>query len=247
MKNKLVRLVKLISHAGICSRRDAEKLIISGEVLLNGKPYRDFTINSSLINRITIHGQKLKFSKTRLWCLNKTVGLLCSNNNQYKEKTIFDILPKALPRLVSVGRLDLRSEGLLLLTTNPKLSYYLENPKNKVNRKYYLKIFGDLNSDKKRKMQAGMHVNGINYQPLKISNIIKIGKEYEIEIEIQEGKNKELRNIMNSLNLKVNTLKRLEYGPFQLLNLKENQVYEIPQNELKKKLLNIGFADIKDF
>ena len=91
MKNKLVRLVKIISHAGICSRRDAEKLIISGEVLLNGKPHRDFTINSSLINRITIHGQKLKFSRTRLWCLNKTVGLLCSNNNQYKEKTIFDI------------------------------------------------------------------------------------------------------------------------------------------------------------
>ena len=107
LKNRFIRLVKVISHSGYCSRREAEGLITSGKVLLNGHPYKEFLIQPEEIKKLSINGKKLSIQKTRLWCFNKSTGLICSNSNQYDKKTIFEVLPSLLPRVVTVGRLDI--------------------------------------------------------------------------------------------------------------------------------------------
>ncbi len=247
LNHKVVRLVKLISHSGLCSRREAEKLINSGKVFLNGKPFKEYIIKPKLINKISVEGKKLKIQKTRVWIFHKTIGLLCSNVNQYNKKTVFDALPSNFPRVVSVGRLDLNSEGLLILTTNPSLSSFLENPKNMINRKYIIKVFGKFNDEKKKKLEKGMTIDGINYQPLKISKIITKSNEYEFNVDLKEGKNREIRKLMKNLELSVKKLKRIEYGPFKLLDLKKNDIKELSESKLNKVFKVINYKDENNF
>ncbi|MAH78507.1 MAG: pseudouridine synthase [Rickettsiales bacterium] len=227
LNHKVVRLVKLISHSGLCSRREAEKLINSGKVFLNGKPFKEYIIKPKLINKISVEGKKLKIQKTRVWIFHKTIGLLCSNVNQYNKKTVFDALPSNFPRVVSVGRLDLNSEGLLILTTNPSLSSFLENPKNMINRKYIIKVFGIFNDEKKKKLEKGMTIDGINYQPLKISKIITKSNEYEFNVDLKEGKNREIRNICNYFSWNIVKLLRIGFGPYKLGKLNVGEVKKI--------------------
>ncbi|MAY91115.1 MAG: pseudouridine synthase [Rickettsiales bacterium] len=247
LNHKVIRLVKLISHCGLCSRRKAEKLINSGKVFLNDKPYKEYIIHPSLIKKISIEGKKLKIQKTRVWIFHKTVGLLCSNVNQYNKKTIFDTLPSNLPRVVSVGRLDLNSEGLLILTTNPSLSSFLENPKNMINRKYIIKVFGIFNDEKKKELEKGITIDGIKYQPLKINRITMRNNDYVFNVDLKEGKNREIRKLMKYLELSVKKLKRIEYGPFKLLNLEKNNIKELSESKLNKILRVINYKDENNF
>lgn len=238
--NLKVRLVKLMSHSGFCSRRNAEKIIKDGEVRLNGNIFLGHTVEIKNISKLTIKGKQIKIEKPRVWFLNKGIGLICSNSNQYNKKNIFDVLPKNLPRLVSVGRLDLESQGLLLLTNNPTLSNFLEHPKNKIKRKYQVKVSGLITKKKIDTMERGVTVDEINYQPMQIK-LINAEKNSLLEITLQEGKNREIRKIMKNFDLKVIKLKRIEFGPFKLLNLNENKITEVPLKVLKEKLKIIGF------
>lgn len=245
--NAKIRLVKIISHLGFCSRRKAEILIKEGKVKLDGKPYTDHLIKEDNIPRITVENKKIFFQKIRLWCFHKSVGLVCSNNKQFNNTTIFEILPKNLPRMLSVGRLDMNSEGLLLLTNNPTLSSFLEHPKNKIKRKYLVKIIGEFRFHDKEKYEKSLNIEGVHYASRKIKVIENKKKQSKIEIILEQGKNKEIRRIMNYFNLKVMKLKRIEYGPFKLHNIKKNEISEVSENFLKKQLKKMGFKDENNF
>ncbi len=241
MKN-LVRLSKIISHAGICSRRDAEKLIKKGEVKVNGEILKEFIITQDKIKEISIKNVKLKKKKTKIWCFYKPKGFVCSNVEQYNQKSLFKLLPKNFERVVSVGRLDIPSEGLLLLTNNPTLSTFLENPKNKITRKYQVEFSG-LIPDEFNNIKKGIEIEGIFYQPIDF----KILKENCLEMHLIEGKNREIRRIFKFYNLKVLKLKRIEYGPFKIKKLIDGQIYLVDHSMLKKNLNIIGFKDENNF
>ena len=127
MKNKLIRISKIISHAGVCSRKDAEELIIKGKVKVNNKIFKDFFILNSQIKSIKVKNKSISRRTTRVWLFNKPVGFVSSNKEQFKQKSLFRLIPNNLPRVVSAGRLDINSDGLMVLTNNPDLSNYLEN------------------------------------------------------------------------------------------------------------------------
>ena len=241
MKN-LVRLSKIISHAGICSRRDAEKLIKKGEVKVNGEILKEFIITQDKIKEIYIKNVKLKKKKTKIWCFYKPKGFVCSNVEQYNQKSLFKLLPKNFERVVSVGRLDIPSEGLLLLTNNPTLSTFLENPKNKITRKYQVEFSG-LIPDEFNNIKKGIEIEGIFYEPINF----KILKENCLEMHLIEGKNREIRRIFKFYNLKVLKLKRIEYGPFKIKKLIDGQIYLVDHSMLKKNLNIIGFKDENNF
>ena len=247
MAEKPIRLVKLISHAGFCSRREAEKLIDNGEVFFDNKPYKNFIIDPKLIERISVKGESLRKQTTRVWCFNKTIGLVCSNISQYNKKTIFDVIPKNLPRVVSVGRLDINSEGLLLLTNNPSLSTFLEHPKNKVERKYHVKTKGKFSEDGLKLLTKGIRVQGIQYRPLKLKIFNKKNDITDFEIKIVEGKNREIRKLLNFLGLKVIKLERIEYGPFKITNNEKNSLFEVKKDRLKINLATLGFKNEDNF
>ena len=241
MKN-LVRLSKIISHAGICSRRDAEKLIKKGEVKVNGEIMKEFIISQDKIKEISVKNVKLKKKKTKIWCFYKPKGFVCSNVEQYNQKSFFKLLPKNFERVVSVGRLDIPSEGLLLLTNNPTLSTFLENPKNKITRKYQVEFLG-LIPDEFNNIKKGIEIEGIFYEPINF----KILNENCLEMYLIEGKNREIRRIFKFYNLKVLKLKRIEYGPFKIKKLIDGQIYLVDHSMLKKNLNIIGFKDENNF
>ena len=247
MEEKPIRLVKLISHAGFCSRREAEKLIDSGEVFFDNKPYKNFIIDPKHICKITVKGENLKKQTTRVWCFNKTLGLVCSNTNQYNKKTIFDVFPKDLPRVVSVGRLDINSEGLLLLTNNPSLSTFLEHPKNKIKRRYNVKTKGKFNENDLKDLSKGMRIREIQYRPLEIKIVNRKNDVTDFEIKIFEGKNREIRKLLNFFGLKVIKLERIEYGPFKITNNEKNSLSEVKSNQLKINLETLGFENENNF
>ena len=240
LKNKIVRLVKVISRSGLCSRREAEKLIDQGKVFVDGSIYKNHIISIDKINQIRIHEKNIIIPPTRVWCLNKSVGLICSNSNQYGKRRIFDVLPEYLPRVVSIGRLDLNSEGLLLLTNNTEFSSFLENPKNKIVRKYLVTVKGDVKKLDIDALRKGLEIEGVNYKSINLK-IIKENKNSILKFTLIEGKNREIRKICSFYKLKIKQLKRIQFGPFKINKLKLNNVLEINKIVLKKKLKELGF------
>ena len=140
MKEKLVRISKIISHSGICSRRDAEELIKKGKVKINGAIFKDFYIEINSIKNVEVNKKILRKQITKLWCFYKPRGYVSSNKEQKNQISFFNLIPKNILRVVSVGRLDIQSEGLILLTNNPSLSSFLEKPSNEIKRKYIIKV-----------------------------------------------------------------------------------------------------------
>ena len=246
MTNKLIRLSKLISHAGICSRKNAEFLIKTGDVKINNNVFKEFFIEKSLIRSIKVKDKLLTKIKTRVWILNKPVGYVSSNKEQFSQKSLFRLIPKDLPRVVSVGRLDIKSEGLLLLTTNPKLSSYLEDPNNKIERKYIVKVSGKIPKNLDELVKDQILVDGILYNGIKIK--LSNSKEKNImEVKLTEGKNREIRKVLNYFNLKVQRLKRISFGPFELNDIGIGNFVETETRLLDKLLNSIGFADENNF
>ena len=246
MTNKLIRLSKLISHAGICSRKNAEFLIKNGDVKINDNVFKEFFIEKSLIKSIKVKDKPLTNIKTRVWILNKPVGYVSSNKEQFSQKSLFRLVPKDLPRVVSVGRLDIKSEGLLLLTTNPKLSSYLEDPSNKIERRYIVKVSGEIPENLDKLVEGQFLVDGILYNGIKIK--LLNGKDKNMmEVELTEGKNREIRKVLNYFNLKVQKLKRISFGPFELNDIGIGNLVEIEIKFLDKLLNSIGFTDENNF
>lgn len=232
-QEKGIRIAKLISQAGYCSRREAEVLIVEGRVQVNGNvidsPATFITDEAVKIDNKLINEKQ----PTRLWILHKPEGFLTTNKDPQGRKTIFELLPKNMPRTIAVGRLDYNTEGLLLLTTNGALARYMELPKNKWIRKYRARVFGKLNKERLKKLEKGITVDGVRYGSIKVE-IEKEGANSWLKISIEEGKNREIRKVMEHLGLKVNRLIRVSFGPFNLGNLKSCESTEIS----KKVLLN---------
>ena len=247
MKSNKVRLSKIISHCGICSRRDAEKYIKEGYLKVNGEVFKNFSIESDQIKKISIFDKVLNKKKTRVWLFNKPTYYVSSNKEQGNQRSLFRLFPKDLPRLVSVGRLDIMSEGLMILTNNPTLSSFMENPKNKVARKYKVVVKGDLTNNLFIETQKNFKISGEIYQKIKIQLISSREKIHTLEIELLEGKNREIRKIMKNFRLIVMKLKRTEYGPFKLGHLKSGKISEIKKEELTKVLKRLGFVDENNF
>lgn len=231
------RLAKFMARSGVCSRRDAEELIKQKRVTVNGEIVSTPAYNVEGTEKILLDGEKLpEIEQTRLWLYHKPAGLLTTHKDTEARATVFDHLPAGLPRVISVGRLDLNSEGLLLLTNNGELSRKLELPENGWSRRYKVRVHGFINKNKLADLAKGVTVDGVNYGPVKAELESQNGTNSWLIVTLNEGKNREIRKLMKSIGLEVARLIRLSYGPFQLGSLKKGEVREIPQKVLKEQL-----------
>ncbi len=234
------RIAKVIAASGYCSRREAEALILERRVKVNGvtieNPATFITDHSIKIDDKLINNNK---QETRLWILHKPEGVLTTSKDPNNRKTVFDILPKNMPRVITIGRLDYNTEGLLLLTTRGDLARQLELPKNKIPRQYRARVFGKLNHERLKKLIKGITIDGIRYGSIKV--IVDVEKESNswLTISLEEGKNREIRKVMEELGLKVNRLIRTNFGPFSLGTLKVGEIHEIPRSTVKKHFSEI--------
>lgn len=231
------RLAKFMARSGVCSRRDAEELIKQKRVTVNGEIIDTHAYNVEGTEKILLDGEKLpEIEQTRLWLYHKPAGLLTTHKDTEARATVFEHLPIGLPRVISVGRLDLNSEGLLLLTNNGELSRKLELPENGWSRRYKVRVHGFVNKNKLSDLAKGATVDGINYGPVKVELESQNGTNSWLVVTLSEGKNREIRKLMKSIGLEVARLIRLSYGPFQLGSLKKGEVREVPQKVLKEQL-----------
>jgi 23S rRNA pseudouridine2605 synthase len=238
-EEKAVRVAKIIARSGFCSRREAEELIAEGRIKVNGK------IITTPAVFITDHSIKIddklitKQQPVRVWLFYKPSGVLTTSKDPHNRKTVFDLLPKNMPRTICVGRLDYNTEGLLLLTTSGKVARYMELPQNKLIRKYRARVFGNLNHERLKKLERGITVEGVRYGPIKAEVEIERPSNSWLKISLSEGKNREIRKVMEHLGLKVNRLIRVSFGPFILGQLKVCEV-----KELTKAILKNSFPDL---
>ncbi len=228
------RIAKRMARAGVCSRREAERLIAAGRVAVNGKKIDSPALNVTPLDVITVNGDTLdEKPPARVWRYHKPSGLVTTARDPQGRPTVFDALPKELGRVISVGRLDLTSEGLLLLTNDGGLARFMELPATGWVRRYRARVFGDLDTQKLAGLARGITVEGVRYGGLEITVDSQKGDNAWINIGITEGKNREIRKVMQAIGLTVNRLIRVSYGPFQLGNLPKGAVEEVPKRVLK--------------
>lgn len=231
------RLAKVIARSGVCSRRDAEKLITSGKVTVNGEKIVSPALNVLKNDEIKVDGKKLNSpEKIRIWRFHKPKGIVTTNRDPQNRTTIFELLPKSLPRVVSIGRLDLNSEGLILLTNDGELSRHLELPSTGWSRKYRVRVHGAVDPKKLESLELGTKIEGTIYGSAKVVVESTKGSNSWLLATIKEGKNREIRKLMESIGLTVTRLIRIAYGPFQLGNLAKGQISEVPEKVLKEQL-----------
>lgn len=231
------RIAKFIARSGVCSRREAEELIKQQRVSVNGVVIETPAFNVEGNEKIKIDGEKLpETEKTRVWIYHKPSGLVTSHKDEKGRQTVFDNLPAGMPRVISVGRLDLNSEGLLILTNSGELSRKLELPSNGWSRRYKVKVHGKVDKAKLAELEKGCEIDGVVYGAIKVVVDSEQGTNAWLSVTLQEGKNREIRKVMKSLGLDVARLIRVSYGPFQLGSLKKGEVREVPQKVLKEQL-----------
>ena len=234
------RIAKVIARAGLASRRGAEKLISEGRVKVNGETILSPALNLSSSDRVLVDNKVLPSAQaTRLWRYNKPVGLVTSEKDEKNRKVVFDNLPKNLPRVMSIGRLDLNSEGLLLLTNDGDLKRKLELPSTGWSRKYRVRINGKPSQENLEPLRSGITLNGEEFKPMTILIDRQQGANAWLTITLKEGRNREIRRALNEIGFKVSRLIRISYGPFKLDQLKSNEVEEIKRGILRDQLNNI--------
>ncbi len=231
------RIAKVIARAGLASRREAEAWIAAGRVSVNGKPISSPALNVGRRDRVTIDGQPLPGrSRTRLFLCNKPRGLVTTHSDPDGRPTIFAALPKHLPRLISVGRLDMNTEGLLLLTNDGGLARALELPATGWLRRYRVRALGRVSQETLDGLKKGITIEGVHYGPIEATLERQLESNCWLSVGIREGKNREVRRVMESLGLKVSRLIRVSFGPFELGPIAECDVKEVETAELKKAL-----------
>lgn len=231
------RIAKAMARAGVCSRREAEVRIAAGRVAVNGHRIDTPATLVGPGDRITVDGKPLpEKMPPRLWRYHKPVGLVTTHKDQDGRATVFERLPEGMPRVISVGRLDLNSEGLLLLTNDGELARRLELPSNAWTRRYRVRVHGTVVESDLEKLAAGLTVDGVRYGGVKATLERQQGANAWLDITLTEGKNREIRKLMASLGLNVNRLIRVHYGPFALGDLPPGTVDEIPPKILRQTM-----------
>ncbi|MEM7650689.1 MAG: pseudouridine synthase [Pseudomonadota bacterium] len=236
--HKSERIAKRMARAGLCSRRDAESWIAAGRVVVNGVRLESPAFKVSGDDRIEVDGKLLERAEaTQLYLYHKPVGLVTSHKDEQGRETVFDALPDDLPRLISVGRLDLNTEGLLLLTNDGGLARYLELPKNAVERCYRVRVLGRVDEKRLQGLKSGITVEGVHYKSIKAElERSKNAANQWVKMTLHEGKNREIRRVMEALGLQVNRLIRVSYGPFELGKIKAGEVQQISDAALKNSV-----------
>jgi 23S rRNA pseudouridine2605 synthase len=238
------RIAKVIAHAGVCSRRDAEKLIDQGKVKVDGKTISTPATLVTSANEVIVNGEVISAPKEqKLWIFHKPKGVITSNKDPEGRDTVFDCLPRDMPRTITIGRLDYNTEGLLLLTNDGELARSFEHPSSNLQRKYRVRVNGEITQSKLDRMHRGLTIKDdvsnrhIRYGKIEASvEKSSGGKNTWMEMSIWEGKNREIRKICEHLNLSVNRLIRIKYGILELGSLPVGEVMEVPSSMLEKAL-----------
>ncbi len=231
------RIAKVLSRAGIASRREAERLIELGEVKVNGKVITSPALNVTSADKISVRGEPVGAPEPpRLWLYYKPEGLVTSASDEKGRDTVFDHLPEDLPRVMSVGRLDLNSEGLLLLTNDGELKRRLELPSTGWLRKYRVRVKGNPTEPEIEPLRKGITVDGERFQGMEVKIDRHQGANAWLTIGLREGRNREIRRAMTHIGLTVNRLIRVSYGPFRLNELKPGEVEEVKPRVLREQL-----------
>ena len=231
------RIAKRLARAGVASRRDAERMIAAGRVTVDGVRITSPAINITDSSEITVDGKPLlEAEPTKLWRYHKPRGLLTTHRDPEGRPTIFEHLPAGLPRVISVGRLDINSEGLLLLTNDGELARRLELPATGWLRRYRVRIHGALSDAQIADLGNGIEIGGINYGAIEATIDRSQGTNCWLTLGLREGKNREIRRVIEHLGGQVTRLIRISYGPFQLGMLPTSAVEEVPSKILKDSL-----------
>ncbi|MBY2914352.1 pseudouridine synthase [Rhizobium leguminosarum] len=234
---KAERISKVMARAGVASRRDIERMIMEGRVTLNGRVLDTPVVNVTLADRIEVDGVPIRgIERTRLWLYHKPTGLVTTNADPEGRSTVFDNLPEELPRVMSIGRLDINTEGLLLLTNDGGLARALELPATGWLRRYRVRAHGEIDQDALDKLKDGIAVDGVLYGSIEATLDRTQGSNVWITMGLREGKNREIKNVLGALGLDVNRLIRISYGPFQLGDLPEGHVVEVRGRTLRDQL-----------
>ena len=227
----------MLSRAGLASRRDAEEWIVQGRVTVNGRVINSPALDVTANDAITVDGKPLPpRERTRLFLYHKPRGLMTTHADPEGRPTVFDNLPEGLPRLISIGRLDFNTEGLLLLTNDGGLARALELPDTGWLRRYRVRAHGEVTQGQLDELKKGVEVEGVKYGPIDATLERDQGANVWLVFAIREGKNREVRNVLAHLGLEVNRLIRVSYGPFQLAELGEGEVEEVKTRVLREQL-----------
>ncbi|MEM6897876.1 MAG: pseudouridine synthase [Pseudomonadota bacterium] len=222
------RIAKVLARAGVASRRGAEAMILAGRVAVNGQTLASPALNVTATDKITVDGAAISDPEPpRLWLYHKPAGLVTTAKDEKGRETVFDALPDHLPRVMSVGRLDLNSEGLLLLTNDGGLKRKLELPSTGWLRRYRVRVNGTPSDEKLAPLRGGLDIDGERFQPMDVTLDRQQGANAWLTIALREGKNREIRRAAEHIGLTVNRLIRVSYGPFQLRDLKPGEVEEV--------------------
>jgi 23S rRNA pseudouridine2605 synthase len=231
------RIAKVLARAGIASRRDAEKMIAEGRVKVGGETLTTPAYKVAPGAIIQVDGKIVAGAQpTRLWRYHKPPGLVTSHRDEKGRLTVFDSLPPTMPRVISIGRLDLTSEGLLLLTNDGALARRLELPETGWIRRYRVRFFGNVAQSELDKLKDGITADGVRYGPIEAVLERSKGQNSWAAVSLREGKNREVRKVFEHLGLKVSRLIRTAYGPFQLGDLQDGEVAEVSGKVLKEQL-----------
>jgi 23S rRNA pseudouridine2605 synthase len=235
------RIAKVLARRGVASRREVERMIAAGRIALDGALVTTPATFVTPESRIVIDGKPVEAAdRARLWLYHKPKGLITTHRDPQGRPTVFEKLPKDLPRVISVGRLDFNTEGLLLLTNDGALAHYLESPKTGWIRRYRARAYGDVSKDKLDRLAKGVTIDGIRYGPVTLereaSPVDRAAKNTWYGISLREGKNREIRIVLDHIGLAVNRLIRTSYGPFQLGGLRAGEIREVLPRVLKDSL-----------
>ncbi len=233
------RIAKVLARAGVASRREVEKLVAAGRIAVDGKVVSSPALNVTDKNAITLDGKPVKAAEEpRVWRYHKTAGTLTTNRDPKGRPTVFEKLPPDLPRVVTVGRLDFNTEGLLLLTNDGALARHLELPQNAWLRHYRVRVYGEVDEKKLKALASGVTIEGVRYEPIKveIESEKTEGANRWLSVTIREGKNREVRKVMAHVGLQVTRLIRVSFGPFQLGKLPRGGIEEVPRRVLRESL-----------